>query len=312
MARSLVIAEVVDGAVSPLTAEAVSAAASLGGDVVLAVVGAGADALATQAALAGVTQVVTVTAPGTDRDHEQMLHAVEALVADVAPQVVIAGFTIRSTAWAAALAQRLDLAFVPDVVSLTATGAEITAERSLYDGRVRAEYAFPTGRPVVALVRAATWPPAEPAPAPTTRALDVDLPPSRVRAGELTRPSGDVDLTGSDIILAVGRGVGSEENIAAFADIARRLGAGLGASRPIIDAGWLPAVHQVGQTGVTVKPKVYVALGISGALHHLAGMQNSRTIVAVNSNEDAPIFGYADVGAVADIHEVAEQLRALL
>lgn len=312
MTRSLVVAEIVDGAVSPLTAEAVSAAASLGGDVVLAVVDPDAGALAAQAALAGVTEVVTVTAPGTDRDHEQMLHAVEALVADVAPQVVVAGFTIRSTAWAAALAERLDLAFVPDVVSLTAAGAEITAERSIYDGRVRAEYAFPTGRPVVALVRAASWPPAEPAAASATRPLDVDLPPSRVRAGELTRPSGDVDLTGSDVIFAVGRGVGSEENIAAFADIARRLGAGLGASRPIIDAGWLPAVHQVGQTGVTVKPKVYVALGISGALHHLAGMQNSKTIIAVNTNEDAPIFGYADVGAVADMHEVAEQLRALL
>jgi electron transfer flavoprotein alpha subunit len=316
MTRTLVVAEVVDGAVSPLTAEAVSAAASLGGDVVLAVVAAEAGALAAQVALAGVTEVVTVTAPGTDRDHEQMLHAVEALVADVAPQVVIAGFTIRSTAWAAALAQRLDLAFVPDVVSLTAAGAEITAEitaeRSIYDGRVRAEYAFPSDRPLVALVRGASWPPAEPAAAPATRALDVDLPPSRVRAGELTRPSGDVDLTGSDVIFAIGRGVGSEDNIAAFADIARRLGAGLGASRPIIDAGWLPAVHQVGQTGVTVKPKVYVALGISGALHHLAGMQNSKTIVAVNTNEDAPIFGYADVGAVADIHEVAEQLQALL
>lgn len=312
MTRALVVAEVVDGAVSPVAAEAVSAAVALGGDVVVAIAGPDAGSLADQVALAGVTEVLTVTVPGNDRDHEQMMRVVEALVAEVAPKVVLAAFTIRSAAWAAAVAERLDLAFLPDVVALEAAADGLRAERSIYDGRVRAEYAFPSDRPVLALVRASAWPAAGPGGAPTTRALDLDPSESRVRTGELRRPSGDVDLTGSDVILAVGRGVGSEENVATFADIARRLGATLGASRPIVDAGWLPAVHQVGQTGVTVKPKVYIALGISGALHHLSGMQHSRTIVAVNTNEDAPIFGYADVGAVADIHEVAEQLAALL
>jgi electron transfer flavoprotein alpha subunit len=97
-----------------------------------------------------------------------------------------------------------------------------------------------------------------------------------------------------------------------FAEVAAMLGAGLAASRPLIDAGWLPAAHQVGQTGVTVRPRVYLALGISGALHHLAGIQGAQTIIAVNTNKDAPIFGVADIGAVADIHEVAEQLKILI
>lgn len=312
MTRSLVVAEIVDGSVSPLTAEAVSAAAALADEVVVAIAGPDAVSLADQVALAGVTEIVTVTVPGTDRDHEQMMQVVEALVAEIAPRVVLAAFTIRSTSWAAAVAARLDLAYAPDVVALSASDDGLTAERSIYDGRVRAEYAFPTDRPVLALIRASAWSPAAPGGAPATRALDLAATPSRVRVGEVRRPSGDVDLTGSDVILAVGRGVGSGENIAAFADIARRMGAGLAASRPVVDAGWLPAVHQVGQTGITVKPKVYLAFGISGALHHLAGMQHSKTIVAVNTNEEAPIFGYADVGAVADIHEVAEQLKALL
>lgn len=312
MTRSLVVAEIIDGALSPLTAEAVSAAAGLGDEVVVAVAGPDAAALAGQVALAGVTEIVTVTVPATDRDHDQMMQVVEALVAEVAPQVVLAPFTIRSTAWAAAVAERADLAYAPDVVALGGSGEGLTAERSIYDGRVRAQYSFPSDRPVLALVRAGAWTPAEPGGAPATRALDVAPTPSRVRLGEVRRPAGGVDLTSSDVILAVGRGVGAEENIAAFAEIAERMGAALAASRPVVDAGWLPAVHQVGQTGVTVKPKVYIALGISGALHHLAGMQTSKTIVAVNTNADAPIFGYADVGAVADIHEVAEQLKALL
>lgn len=312
MSRSLVVSEVVDGVVSPLTAEAVSAAVSLGGEVVLAVVGPDAGSLAEQLAFTGVSEIVTVAAPGSDRDHEQMVQAVEGLVADVAPDVVLAAFTIRSSAWAAALAERLDLAFAPDVVGLAASDDGVTAERSIYDGRVHAEYAFPTDRPVLALVRGSVWAPADPGGSPATRALEVAVTPSRVQAGELRRPSGDVDLTSSDVIIALGRGVKSTEDIAVFTDIARRLGAALGASRPLVDAGWLPAVHQVGQTGVTVKPRVYVAFGISGALQHVAGMQNSKTIVAVNTNPDAPIFGFADVGAVADIHEVAEELQALL
>lgn len=312
MSRCLVLSEVVDGVVSSVTAEAVSAAVSLGDEVVVAVVGPESESLAGQLAFTGVSEIVTVTAPGSDRDHEQMVHAVAGLVADVAPDVVLSAFTIRASAWAPALAERLDLAFAPDVVSLTAADHGVTAVRLIYGGRVRAEYSFPTDRPVLALVRGSVWAPAAPGGSPTTRALDVAVPPSRVRAGELRRPSGDVDLTSSDVIIALGRGVGSVENVAVFADIARRLGAGLGASRPLVDAGWLPAVHQVGQTGVTVKPRVYVAFGISGALQHVAGMQNSKTIVAVNSNADAPIFDFADIGAVADIHEVAEQLQAIL
>lgn len=312
MSSSLVVAEVVDGVVSPLTAEAVSAAVSLGGEVVVAVVGPDAAPLAARLSFTGVTEIVTVVAPGSDRDHEQMVQVVEALVSDVKADYVLAAFTIRSSAWGPALAQRLDLAFAPDVISLSAADGGVTAARSIYDGRVHAEYSFPTGRSVLALVRGSVWPPAEPGGSPTTRTLEVSVTPSRVQAEELRRPSGDVGLTNSDVIIALGRGVGSEENVAVFADIARKLDAGLGASRPLVDAGWLPAEHQIGQTGVTVKPRVYIALGISGALHHLAGMQDSKLIVAVNSSQDAPIFGFADVGAVADIHEVAEQLQAIL
>ncbi len=312
MTRSLVLAEVIDGVLAPVTAQAVTAAASLGGDVVLAVVTQEPHDLIEAASLVGVTEIVTVAAPGSDRDHEQALAAAAALVADVDPDQVLAGFTIRSSAYAAALGHLLDLGVVTDAIALRRDeSGPLIATRSVYDGRVHAEVELDASRPGLVLVRPSTWEAAEPGGSPTVRSLAVDLPESRVRSVELVRPSGDVDLTRADVIFSVGRGVGSQENVAVFAEVAAKFGAALGSSRPIVDAGWLPASHQVGQTGTTVKPRLYVAFGISGALHHLAGMQNSQTIVVVNSDKNAPLFGHADVGAVEDIHDVVEQLNLL-
>lgn len=312
MTRTLVIAEVVDGKLSSVVAGTVTAAVGLGGEVILALVAPDPAAVLGEASLAGISQIVTVALEGSDRDHEQMAQVVGALIADVQPDVVLAGFTIRAASYAGAVAHSHDLALVADAVAVALDDGGLTLTRAIYDGRVQVEVRVPVGRPVLALLRPSVWEAAEPGAAPPSRPLTVNITPSRVRSIEVVRPSGDVDLTRSDVIISIGRGVGSEENVAIFADVAARLGASLAASRPIIDAGWLPAVHQVGQTGMTVKPRVYIALGISGALHHYAGMQGSQTIMAVNTDRDAPIFGFADVGAVADIHDVAEELKSLI
>ena len=312
MTTTLVLGELIDNVLTDVSREAVTAAAALGGDIVLGLVSPDQSTVVDQLGLVGVTEVVCIAASGSDRDHEQALQAARALVADVQPDTILAGFTIRAAAFAGALAQELDLALAADVVALASTDAGITATRSIYDGRVRADIAFPTGRPVFVLIRASVWEAAASGPAAPSRSLAVEFAASHVRAVQLVRPTGDVDLTRSDVILAVGRGVGSQESIPLFSEVAAMLGAGLAASRPLVDAGWLPAAHQVGQTGVTVRPRVYVALGISGALHHLAGIQGAQTIIAVNTNKDAPIFGVADIGAAADIHEVAEQLKILI
>lgn len=313
MTRSLVLAEVVDGVLAPVTAQAVSAAASLGGDVVLGLVAQDPGSLVPAASLAGVTEIVTVAVPGSDRDHEQALAAAVALVTDVQPDQVVAGFTIRSSSYAAALGHVLDLGVITDAIAVRRDDSQnLIATRSVYEGRVHAEVVVDGSRPGIVLVRPSTWEPAEPGGAPTVRDLALEIAPSRVRSIELVRPSADVDLSRADVIFSIGRGVGAQENVAAFADVASRLGVALGASRPIVDAGWLPAAHQVGQTGSTVKPRLYVAFGISGALHHLAGMQNSKTILVVNSDRNAPLFDHADIGAVEDIHDVVAQLTQLL
>jgi electron transfer flavoprotein alpha subunit len=312
MSTTLVLGELIDNVLTDVSREAVTAAASLGGDVVLGLASTDLSTVVNQLALVGVTQVVSIPVSGSDRDHEQALQVARALVADVQPDLILAGFTIRSAAFAGALAQEFDLALAADVVELASADGAVTATRSIYDGRVRADIAFPTSRPAFVLIRASVWEAAASGPAAPIRTLAVEFAPSRVRAVQLVRPTGDVDLTRSEVIIAVGRGVGGQEGIPLFAEVAAMLGAGLAASRPLVDAGWLPAAHQVGQTGVTVRPRVYVALGISGALHHLAGMRGAQTIIAVNTDKDAPIFGVADIGAVADIHEVAKQLKILI
>jgi electron transfer flavoprotein alpha subunit len=123
---------------------------------------------------------------------------------------------------------------------------------------------------------------------------------------------GDVDITKAEFLLSIGRGIEDEDNIARFERLAEQLGATLCGSRPLVDAGWMPSARQVGQSGKTVTPRVYLALGISGAAQHLAGMRTADTIIAVNTDPEAPIFGVAHYGAVADLFEVAEELEQKL
>jgi electron transfer flavoprotein alpha subunit len=121
--------------------------------------------------------------------------------------------------------------------------------------------------------------------------------------------AGDVDITKADFLLSVGRGIEDKDNLDQFEELAERMGATLSVSRPLVDAGWVTNARQVGQSGKTVKPKVYLALGISGAVQHLAGMRGADTIIAVNTDPEAPIFSVAHYGAVADLFDVAEQLE---
>jgi electron transfer flavoprotein alpha subunit len=141
----------------------------------------------------------------------------------------------------------------------------------------------------------------------------VSAAPSRARHLELVEAStsADVDITQANFLLSVGRGIGERENIDMFLGLAEKMGATLSVSRPLVDAGWMPASRQVGQSGKTVKPTVYLAFGISGAVQHLAGMKTAGTIIAVNTDPEAAIFSVAQYGAKADLFDVAEELEKL-
>ena len=163
------------------------------------------------------------------------------------------------------------------------------------------------------LLRPTAWAPAEGQGSAPVTTLEVTAAPSRARHRELVEAtaSSDVDITQADFLLSIGRGIGDKENVEMFQELAEKMGATLSVSRPLVDAGWMPASRQVGQSGKTVKPTVYLAFGISGAVQHLAGMKTSGTIIAVNTDPEAAIFNVAQYGAKADLFDVAEELEKL-
>ncbi|MCW2736845.1 electron transfer flavoprotein subunit alpha/FixB family protein [Nocardioides sp.] len=311
----LVVAEQLDGELTEATKELVTAARTIGGRVVVGIIEPGLEEAA--ALMDGVDLVVRVDGgSGTgDFDHEQRAHSVRVLIDHVSPDTVLLAWSIRSASYAPAVAEELDAAYVADAISLArGDDGTLVAVRSMYAGKVHAELELASGVPAIVLVRPGVWAGAGDAgSAAAVETLEVPrVGESRVRHREYVLPAPGVDLTQADVIFAIGRGVGAEENIALFSELAQSMGVLLGSSRPLVDVGWLPSAHQVGQTGVTVKPKVYVAFGISGALQHVAGMKDSKMVVAVNTDPTAPIFGIADVGYNADILEVAACMRELV
>jgi len=308
----LVIAEHLRGQVRDVTRELVTAGRDFGGPVAVAVIAKDAARLAGQVNVPGVDEIVTVAVDAEEFENDVFQQAVEALVAARQPRVVLMGFTVNSMGYGPALAAKLGLGFASDVFAVRDEGGSLVATRSFYGGKVQAEVEFPGKSQVLLLLRATTWAPAEGAGSASTSDFAVSVSASRARHREFVEvPAGDVDITTADFLLSVGRGIGDKENLEQFEELAGTMGATLSVSRPIVDAGWMTSARQVGQSGKTVKPKVYLALGISGAVQHLAGMKAAGTIIAVNTDPEAAIFGVAHYGAVADLFEVAEELEKL-
>jgi electron transfer flavoprotein alpha subunit len=310
--KSLVVAEHVRGELRPVTLELISAARSLGGPVEVAVIARDPSAFEDAVNVEGVDQILAVAVDAEEFENDVFQHAVEQLVAERGPDVVLLGFTVGSMGYGPALAAKLGTGFASDVVALRVEDGGLVAERSFYGAKVNAEVDFPGHDRVVLLLRPTAWPPVEGPGSAGVTAIGVTPAASRARhTGWVEVQAGDVDITTSDFLLSVGRGIGDKENLDQFQELATALGATLSSSRPLVDAGWMPSARQVGQSGKTVKPKVYLALGISGAVQHLAGMKTSGTIIAVNTDPEAAIFNVAHYGAVVDLFEVAEELEKL-
>jgi electron transfer flavoprotein alpha subunit len=309
----LIVAEHLRGQVRPITLELVSAAKELGDETAVAVIAKDPAAIADQVDVEGVTEIVSVKVDQDEFENDVYREAVEQLISDRSPDVVLVGFTINSMGFAPALAAELGIGFASDVFALRRDGDGLVAERSFFGSKVNAEIEFPGHDRVLLMLRPTSWPPADGVGAAVEAELDVSISGSRARHldFEEVAGSGDVDITTADFLLSVGRGVGEKENLTQFEGLADKMGATLSVSRPLVDQGWMPGTRQVGQSGKTVKPKVYLALGISGAVQHLAGMKTSGTIIAVNTDPEAAIFNVAHYGAVADLFEVAEELEKL-
>lgn len=312
MSGILVVAEHLRGEVRDVSRELVTAAVELGGPVAVAVIAADPEPLAERLDLTGVAELVLVPGAPENFENDPYQAALEGLIRAREPEAVLLGFTVNSMGYAPAVAARLGLGFASDVFGLAREDGRLVATRAYYGGKVHAEVELPPG-PAILLLRPTAWAPAEGHGSATRSTFDPPPAVSRARhVGFLEQEEPDVDIAAADFLLSIGRGVGERDNIAIFESLAGKLGATLSVSRPLVDAGWMPASRQVGQSGKTVKPKVYLAMGISGAVQHLAGMRAAGTIIAVNSDPEASIFGVAHFGAVADIFDVAEELEKLL
>ena len=309
----LVVAEHLRGQVRPITLELVSAAKELGDETSVAVIARDPAAVADQVDIEGVKEIVSVRVEQEEFENDVYCQAVEQLISDRSPDVVLVGFTVNGMGYAPALAAKLGIGFASDVFALRRDGNDLVAERSFYGSKVNAEVDFPGHDRVLLMIRPTAWPQAEGAGGAVEAELEASISGSHARHVDFQEvaASGDVDISAADFLLSVGRGVGEKENLGQFEGLAEKMGATLSVSRPLVDQGWMPNSRQVGQSGKTVKPKVYLALGISGAVQHLAGMKTSGTIIAVNTDPEAAIFNVAHYGAVADLFEIAEELDKL-
>jgi electron transfer flavoprotein alpha subunit len=318
-AKALVLAEHENGAVRDLTYELLGLAHRLAGqagwpaaEIKALLVGNGLEKAAGEIAARGAAEVICAGGPAVGAyTGEGWGAAIEAVVKAESPEVLLCGHT--PTGWDVApwVAAGLGVPIATECSAVDYDGGRPLFTRKAFNGKFVQVVDLGGARPAVATVQRGAAPPFDGKTSGSVRAVAAAADAARlrtrfveVRAGQ----SGGVDLTQAPIIVSGGRGLGAAEKFSVIKDLAQALGGQVGASRPVTDLGWLPHEHQIGSSGVTVSPKLYIACGISGAIQHIVGMRGSGYIVAINRDAEAPIFAVADVGVVGDLFEIVPAL----
>lgn len=238
------------------------------------------------------------------------------LIREHSPVLILMGHTSFGVDLAPSLAVSMNMPLATDCIELQYEGGVLTVTRQMYGGKVNVSATLRKAEGYIVTVRQATFPAERGTPA---NGEIVEVPSPLVQEEIRKRfieyvlpPPGGVDITAADTLIGIGRGIKDSEEIPSIEELAKILGGTLACSRPIVDKGWLPNDRQVGSSGKTVKPKVYIALGISGAFQHVLGMKNSELIIAVNKDANAPIFGVADYGIVEDLFKIVPPLKSKL
>ncbi len=304
--NNLVVAEHLAGALADITFEMIALAKARGGTTAVALVG-GTDAMVAEL---GAADTIVRVAASADFNPDTHAAAVGAAIEAVQPALTLIGNTSMGMDLASTLSVNLGRPLACSVRALD--GSKAIAQ--LYGGKLDVTTDLGDGPALVTvLAGSASADDGRGAGSPELVTVTAPPDPGRIRFLELVAPeTADVDITVQDVLVAIGRGIGDKDGVEVAEELAEALDAAVAASRPIIDAGWLPKSRQVGKSGLKVKARVYVALGISGAPEHLEGIKGVGTLIAVNTDADAPIFGVADYGLVADLFEVCEELTEAL
>ena len=310
MAKIWVFVREVDGGPSSIGLELLTKARELG-DVTAVYVGAGSDTAFARLGEFGVSKVVHLD-PGDDLAGAPVARLLSDLVPTSSPDLILFGQAYDDRDVAGRLGARLGAGVIANAIDIDLATGTASTTHEIFGGTQLATAAFTGAAPYIVVVRPKSFT-AAPAPSGTTPEVErLDLPDVGKAAAKITGTHVEEregpKLEEAAIIVSGGRGLGSADNYQLIERLGKLLGAATGATRAIVDAGWVPYAKQVGQTGKTVKPDIYIAAGISGAMQHLVGMKDSQVIIAVNKDADAPIFTIADLGIVGDVHKVLPKL----
>ena len=310
--KSLVIIEHKNGVLHRMSREAISGAQKIGGDITALVIGENAESVSNELSNFQIEKTVIV-------DHELVpsynvdgyKEIIKQVVNTISPDIIITGHTYQARDFMPRISAALDIPFIPDIVEL---------EDSIYikqvlNSKLNASISSSSDRVLISFQSASFSEEDVIKGSSSSESFDVDLDFSSIKSKSddpFQESASEVDLESAELIVSVGRGIEKEENKSIAFELAEVIGAEVSASRPVVDAGWLPSSRQVGSSGSTVSPKLYLSLGVSGAIQHVVGMKGSKNILAINKDSDAPIFEIADYAVVGDLLEIVPKLIATL
>jgi|TARA_Y100000385_G_scaffold18286_1_gene18309 electron transfer flavoprotein alpha subunit len=310
--KSLVIIEHKNGVLHRMSREAISGAQKIGGDITALVIGENAESVSNELSNFQIEKTVIV-------DHELVpsynvdgyKEIIKQVVDSISPNIIITGHTYQARDFMPRVSAALDIPFIPDIVEL---------ENSIYikqvlNSKLNASISSSSDRVLISFQSASYSEEDIIKGSSRSESFDVDLDSSSIKSKSddpFQESASEVDLESAELIVSVGRGIEKEENKSIAFDLAKVIGAEVSASRPVVDAGWLPSSRQVGSSGSTISPKLYLSLGVSGAIQHVVGMKGSKNILAINKDPDAPIFEIADYAVVGDLLEIVPKLITAL
>ena len=306
--KTLVILESNKGTLHRLSKEAIVAAQNLGGEVYALAIGKDADIIASELENVQLKEILTVKNKFVESyNADGFTEIISQVIRDEAPENIMLGHTYQTRDFAPRLSAKLDIPFLPDIIS-TQNGKFI---KQVLNAKLNASVTPLKEQKIISLQSAAYSDENLISGQSSIRELDIQFDSSVIRSKSeepFQEASGDVDLESADLLVSVGRGIEKEENIPIAFELAGLLGAEISASRPVVDSGWIDSFRQVGSSGNNVSPKLYFSLGVSGAIQHVVGMKGSKCILAINKDSEAPIFEIADYAVVGDVLEIVPNL----